>query len=70
MNSHKSIICKKSQIYYLYSLRTANHFARFTLDSDRSPHILYSTYSTHCLFTLVVNYLNYNSHITFQPSCC
>ena len=23
-------------------------------------HILYSTHSTHCLFTLVVNYINYN----------
>ena len=41
-----------------YSVRTAGHFARFTPDSDFfSPHILYSTYSTHCLFTftLVVN---------------
>ena len=41
-----------------YSVRTAGHFARFTPDSDFfSPHILYSTYSIHCLFifTLVVN---------------
>ena len=35
-----------------YSVRTAGHFARFTPDSDFfSPHILYSTHSTLCLFT-------------------
>ena len=38
-----------------YSVRTACHFARFTPDSDFfSPHILYSTYITHCLFTFTL----------------
>ena len=43
-----------------YSVRTSCHSARFTLDSDLSPHILYKAHSTHCLITLVVNYINYN----------
>ena len=44
------------------------HFARFTFDSDLSPHILYRTHSkfTLCLFTLVVNYTYYNHT---SPSC-
>ena len=62
-----------------YSIRTSCHFARFTLDSNLSPHILYSTHSTRCLFTIVVNYINYNhtslsrSAVTVQqllPSRC
>ena len=54
----------------MYSVRTAGHFARFTPDSDFfSPHILYSTHSTLCLFTftLVVNpLLTTNVHHIFS----
>jgi len=49
-------------------------FARFTPDSDFfSPHILYSTHCTHCLFTdtLVVNtHLNYNHTVIISSVTC
>ena len=52
---HVPIVCTSSK-----RRGVSCHFARFTLVSDLSSHILYSTHSTHCLFTLVVNYINYN----------
>ena len=51
-----------------YLVCTSCHFARLTLDSDLSPHILYSTHSTHCVFTLVVNYINYNHTSLSSPA--
>jgi len=53
-----------------HSVRTSCHFARFTLDSDHSPHILYSTHSTLCNY----NYTSLSSSaVTVQqllPSRC
>ena len=55
------------------SVRTTCHFARFTPDSDFfSPHILYSTHSTPCLFTThscSKHHINYNrrSHLQLSP---